>query len=453
MAGRNKSARAGLARAGRSAIEASAPPTGEPVGKKATSGGGGPVNRFGGSQQLSVNEAIGATTSTVQQIFNEAASGRTTRLLDLYKHSRVHDSRLDAVSSTRVLAIQSRGYVLRTPPGFEHDSRALEITKHVASNLNEVRGLQTLIGHLAHGVLEHLAVLQHRWYQNRRGLWNSQPFWIHPNRAGWKLPDVEACWSVTETGTDDNGQRVAGRPFSEWPDRFVVFSPVAGRSDYPWMRGALRSRVAASVVKRMGLRWWLQMIERWGQPQVIAYRTDEATSDAEGAEVIAALRMMGTDWRASLPQGWDVRTIPINLVSDLHSRYVDHHDREDGIAILGQNLTTDIPKGGSYAAAKAHQHVRLDILASDLLEIAEVITDQWIRPMVGFNWGWDAPVPYFDFVLGSRDVITVQAYQAGLFSADEVRASMGHDPEINGTGKRYFVGVAPTTKTTGGDAP
>lgn len=379
---------------------------------------------------LARNEAIDATPASVTSIFNEAATGRTSRLIDLYKHSRLHDSRLDAVCATRVLAIQSRAWVMRPPPGYERDAEAIQVAANVTEIFNSIRGLQSIIGHLGHAALEHVAVAEHVWSMNSRGWWVSQPRWVHPNRAGWTIPGIEPCWSLYEA------QEIAGQPFSRWPDKFIVHSPVAGRSDYPWMRGAMRSRAAASVVKRLGVRWWLKMLERWGQPQVVAYRADTATADDEGDEVIAALRAMGSDWRATLPEGWKLEAIPVQVQTDLHSRWVEWNALEDAIAILGQNLTTEI-KEGSYAAAKAHQRVRLDILAADLWELAETITDQWIEPLVRYNWP-GAPVPWMDFVLAPRSEITVEAYKAGLFTADEVRQSMGYDPELGARGGRRF---------------
>lgn len=428
----------------RIAAAASAPPEGPPVGTRSTPGAG----RWYASTALSRDEAVDATPQSVHRIFEEAATGRTTRLIDLYKHTRGKDSRLDTACATRVHAISGRPWVVKPPPGYEDDARAAEVAANVTSILNETQGLSTLFGHLGHATLEHLAVLQHRWSRDARGWWVTRPEWVHPNRFGWRLPDVVPTWSQTEVGTDEAGKPVAGRALSEWPDRFVIFSPVAGRSDYPWMRGALRSRVAISVVKRLGFRWWLKMIERWGQPQVYAERSDTGTTGdtSESDEVIAALRAISSDWRATVPAGYSFKSIPVSVQADLHRQFLEYVDRGDDIAILGQNLTTEIKGGGSYAAAMAHQNVRLDILAGDLAELSEAVTDQWIEPLVRFNWP-GAPVPYLDFVIGWKSEITVQEYQAGLYTADEVRGSKGHEPEPGGTGKRRFAGVAPTTKT------
>lgn len=416
----------------------SSPPVGRVAAREAIAS-----NRYGNGQRLANNEAIDATIQSVTQVFDEAQRGNTARLIDLYKSSRVHDDRLDSACATRVMAIQGRGYVLKAPPNLERDPDAIAIAKWATARFNEVRGLKTLIGHLAHGHLEHLAVLQHQWSRDRAGHFVTQPRWEHPNRFGWRLPDVTPSWSTRELGDH------AGKLLADYPDRFIVHAPVAGRSDYPWMRGAMRARIAPSVVKRMGFRWWLKMLERWGQPQVYAIRPEETeagdgTGTGTGDELQDALRGISSQWFATVPKGTEIESIPVTVLENLHRQFIEYQDTSHSIAILGQNLSTEISKGGSYAAAKAHQLVRMDILISDLEELAETITDQWVEPLVRYNFGLDAPVPYFDFVLGARSEITVEAYQAGLFSTDEVRASMGYDPEEDGRGRRYFVPPATT---------
>lgn len=400
--------------------------------------------RYGYSRQLSRDEATDATPLSVKRTFDLAARGDTSSLIDLYKHSRLLDDRLDAPCATRVNAISGRGWVIKTPPGYESDPRAIEVARNIATIFHETRGFGDTVGHLAHGVLEHLAVLQHDWRKDHRGWWVSRPFWEHPNRFGWQLPNIAPMWSTREIGDH------AGKPLALWPDQFVIHSPVGGRSDYPWNRGAMRSRVAASVVKRMGFRWWLKMLERWGQPQVYANRSE--SMDVQGGDdddILAGFRQLGSVWHAVMPAGVEIDTIPAQVAENLHRMFVEYNDTGHALAILGQNLSTEISKGGSFAAAKVHNYIRLDILASDLSELTETITDQWIEPIVRYNWP-GAPVPYLDFIIGAKAEITVQEYQAGLYSADEVRDSKGRDPEEGGTGKRYYTGTAPTTKVVKG---
>lgn len=387
-----------------------------------------PPSGLGRNRQRVNDRAIDADLSKINSIFASASYGRTRDLIDLYKSSYIRDSRLGAVKRTRVLAMQSRPWIVKPPPGHADDPEAKDIAARVTAIINETQGFSKIIGHLGHGPIEGFAVTEHDWRINARNEWVTQPQWRHSNRFAWNIDTLELCRCEPDRETPP------GVPLSTWPGKFLVHSPVAGESDYPWYRGAMRSRVLPSVIKRFGIRWWLKMLERWGQPQVYA-TIDPELRVGVGEEVDDALRAIGSAWFARFPKGTTVDAINAPVNGDLHRTWVDWQATEDSIALLGQNLTTEVTSG-SFAAAAAHQRVRLDILASDLAELAETITDQWIRWLVYYNWP-GAPVPFLDFVLAPQADITVAHYQAGLYTADEVRAAMGFDAEPDGKGARY----------------
>lgn len=383
------------------------------------------------------DRAIDADFASVNRIIWEASTGRTSGLVDLYKSSRTRDTRLDAVCRTRVLAMRSRPLVFRAPAGLENDAEAKRFAELTTRIFDAVPGRGDLIGHLGHGALEGFAVAEHRWHEvvhptdPGRTVVTSTPRWRHSNRFAWNTETVELC--RCDPGVD----AFPGTPLSSWPGKFITHAPVIGDSDYPWFRGAMRSRAIASVAKRIVMRWWLKGIERWGQPQVWA-AIDENLREGVADEVLEALRELSSAWHARFPKGTELNAIPGKMDGAVHDAWVQFHATEDAIAILGQNLTTEV-QGGSFAAAQAHMLVRLDYLAADLAALAETILDQWVRPLFRFN-GWPAAlVPQVDFVLAPKGEITVAHYQAGLYTADEVRAAMGYDPEPDGKGARYFV--------------
>ena len=73
-------------------------------------------------------------------------------------------------------------------------------------------------------------------------------------------------------------------------------------------------------------------------------------------------------------------------------------NREMSKAVLGQTLTTDTTGAtGTYAAAQVHGQVRRDLVEADAQALATTLREQLLRPLVGFNFGWDRPVPWFRF--------------------------------------------------------
>lgn len=410
-------------------------------------------------RQQPVDEASRTDPDNIVGILREADVGQTRRLIDAIKSARAKDSRLDGVSAMRVTVIGSRRYVVRPAIGYENN---LDHLHHVAAmqQMLSARRVQFVKNcqHLAHGVLEPHAVLEHQYFTQSvettvRGqrrvevVWNSAPVWRHPRRFTWKQDGPNAGEiAKADLGVDPWD----GTPLSNYPGKFIVHTPIAGRSNYPWMRGACRVRLVGSIAKRAGVKWWLSALERYGQPQLVGYVNDGDQNLVDA--LMSGLRKLGPDWRMILPQGAKIEAIDAPVNSDLHYKFVDWQNQEDAIHILGQNLSTEV-KGGSYAAAASQERVRADIAGNDLSELDETIDDQWISPLWHYNWPGE-PAGTIEHQLSASTPWTLADYQAGLCTADEYRADNGHDPEPDGAGRRYYVAPTspqlPSTVTPGG---
>lgn len=374
------------------------------------------------------SEALDADPARVVSILREAESGQTCRMIDLMKGARALDSRLSQTCGTRVQTLTGRPIVFHPEPGYEKDNEARTIAANVSRAWNRVKTSFALLEHLHHAALEHVAVAALEWVADSSTGWvipvpiHALAGFVHANRIAWN-DDIEPCI------LDENRKLV---PLSQFPDQFIIHAPIAGVSDYPWRRGALRDRLIPSIIKRqIGMTGWTQMLERWGQPQVVAYTDDEAIGD----QVIEALRELGLDWRAMFPAGAKVEPIPVSVDGELHARFIDHINADHAIRLLGQNLSTEV-QGGSFAAASAHNRVRFDILAADAAELAETLTHQWVEPFVRYNFP-GAPIPYAEIVIAPRRELTVADYTAGVYSRDEVRLSQGHEQIADGTGDTF----------------
>ena len=383
-----------------------------------------------------LSEAIDADASRVVSIFNEAETGRVARLIDLYKGTRIVDSRLNSVCNARILGIVGRPIVWKCPAGFENDATAKDNAEKLTRLWNSQKHTAKTIGHLAHGALEGHAFGELLYFDDVDTGWVSARIApVRANRLRWN------AYERPEFLQDPYG--TAGIPLDDAPDKWIFHAPGAGASDYPWRLGAMRSRVIPSTIKRFTARAWISLLERWGQPQVAAFvEGDGARNDSdERIEdlVVDALRALGTDWRAAFPKGVELKEIAVNVSDALHKTFIEAQNIEDAIAILGQNLTTEV-SGGSFAAAAAHRHVRYDILAADCMELAETLTDQWAEPIIRYNRP-GTPVPYAEFVLTPKRELTTVEYQLGLFDRDTVALSMGHEAEADGKGRRFFQGA------------
>ena len=68
--------------------------------------------------------------------------------------------------------------------------------------------------------------------------------------------------------------------------------------------------------------------------------------------------------------------------------------------MLGQTLTTELPRGaGSRAAAQVHEAVRRDILSADARRLEETLSRDLIKPLVDLNAGPQRRYPRLQLAL------------------------------------------------------
>lgn len=369
-------------------------------------------------------------------IFDRADRGQITEVQDAYEDARLHDPRLNAVCMTRTQAIGSRPWVVMPPPGYDKDRQALDVAANVTTVIHEMRDFAVACGHLGSGALGGIGVLELDWYLNRRGWRVPRTRWIHPNRL---CVDEQERVAKCDPGVDS----YPGTPLSDYPGKFVVHTPVSGHSTYISRRGALRPLLPISLAKRFGLRWWLQLLERWGQPQVYAKGPTGAGSNLRDV-TIEALRRLSEHWQAYFAQGVEIGTIPMSgaVNDELHAKFVEAVNLEIAIGVLGQNLTTEV-QGGSYAAANVADQIRRTILESDLVELDETLTDQLIALIVHYNWP-GAPAPYIKHLVSGQQVLTAEDFQTRAFKVREFRAGKGFDPIGSDEDERFYEPPQPT---------
>ena len=74
-------------------------------------------------------------------------------------------------------------------------------------------------------------------------------------------------------------------------------------------------------------------------------------------------------------------------------------DKAASKAVLGQTLTTEQGKSGSYSLGKVHDEVRFDILEADAKALGKTINRDLVLPLVYFNFGPQESYPIFKFHL------------------------------------------------------
>ena len=148
--------------------------------------------------------------------------------------------------------------------------------------------------------------------------------------------------------------------------------------------------------RHTGLRFFTQFIEKYGSPFLLVHAEQGAQAERI-SEIAALMDDMVADAIAVVPKDYDVKLLEATegkgAGNSIHQNYIDVMDTEIAMAVLGQNLSTEV-KGGSYAASQSHMTVRDDIIEGDQYMI-ESTFDELIEKTHGYNFMAGVPMPQF----------------------------------------------------------
>lgn len=164
-----------------------------------------------------------------------------------------------------------------------------------------------------------------------------------------------------------------------------------------WLRGTIRCLALQDAIRSYAVRDWARYSEKHGLP--ILKVTVPAEADEELDDMVAnSLSELGNESTLTMPQnadgqGFDAEFIePKDRSWESFQGLIQQCDGDVSIAILGQNLTTEV-SGGSLAAARVHNQVRQDYLEADVSVLQQSIRQQLIEPWALYNYGDRACAP------------------------------------------------------------
>ncbi len=191
------------------------------------------------------------------------------------------------------------------------------------------------------------------------------------------------------------------------PFKFIVHVSKA-KSGLPIRGGIARAAAWAWLFKNFLMKDWLGFAETFGQPFRLGKYAPGATAD-DRAALLSAVTNIGSDAAAVIPDSMMIEFQEARAARSgetVYSEFCGYLDAQISKAVLGQTLTTELPKsGGSRAAATVHEAVRRDILASDAKRLAATLTRDVVKPIVDLNLGVPASGEYPLVALGLPDDI------------------------------------------------
>lgn len=186
-------------------------------------------------------------------------------------------------------------------------------------------------------------------------------------------------------------EEMMGRSIPEWK---VVFHQYGGKSGHPTRSGVFRVCAWMYLFKNYSIKDWLIFCEVFGMPLRVGTYSPGATPEDKAA-LKTALMSIASDAAGIISEATKIEFIQNKGTSkgELYEAMVSFCNAETSKALLGQTLSAEPGDSGSYSLGKVHEGVRMDLLRADGRAIAATIRNQILRPIVGFNFGFDTAVP------------------------------------------------------------
>lgn len=328
----------------------------------------------------------GLTPVKLARIFKEADAGDPFRQMELFEEMESKDTHLFSQLQTRKLAVTGLDWEVQP---FSQDETDQEIAAFVEEQLKELDGFSDNLMDILDAIGKGISFQEIEWKYRDGHVVVGNIEYVHQKKFYYDTL-TDALMLRTEAFP-------GGIPLPE--NKFIVHRYKA-RSGHPSRYGVLRVVAWMYLFKNYDLKDWVSFCEVYGMPLRLG-TYDATASEKDKAALMDAIVRMGTDAAGIVPSGTDIKFIESNKQSsvDIYERLARFCDEQMSKAIVGQTLTSD--SGGSYAQSKTHNDVRQDLTEADCKAVMETVRRDLIRPLVEFNFGVQAHVPYF--ILNATD--------------------------------------------------
>ncbi|MDQ7799546.1 MAG: DUF935 family protein [Candidatus Edwardsbacteria bacterium] len=205
------------------------------------------------------------------------------------------------------------------------------------------------------------------------------------------------------------------------PDRKFLLAQHEASYTNPYGFPVLSRCFWPATFKKGGLKFWVVFTEKYGMPWLVG-KHPRGAQKAEIDKIADDLEAMVQDAIAVIPEdaSLDIKEPGGKTGSvDVYDRLLGYCKSEMSIAVLGQNLTTQV-EGGSYAATTAHMEVRQNVVDSDCKLVEKVL-----NRMIG--WIYE-----INFASGDRPKFS-------MYAEEDVDSALAErDSKLAATGQVQF---------------
>lgn len=331
--------------------------------------------------------ASGLTPVKLKQILADANTGKLYDYLTLAEEMEERDPHYASVIRTRKLAISTCDIHVESA---SDETRDVDLADAVRM-LTRSPHFNYLLNDLSDGIGKGFSVCEIIWSHGKHWMpdaykWRDQRWFKFAENDPHKLMLRDTDERLVELEQN----------------KFIVHVPRL-KSGIPARGGIARMVAMAYMCKAYTLADWMAFAELYGLPIRVGKYSQNAT-DGEKSTLRRAVIDIGTDAAAIIPDQMQIEFIQAANAQNsasLFENLADWLDSQISKAVLGQTMTTD--SGGSFAQAKVHNEVRMDLVEADAQQLAATLNEHLVKPYININYGVQDAYPQIEIKVPEPD--------------------------------------------------
>ncbi len=355
----------------------------------------------------------GLNPQKLTAIFREADLGDPNRQVQLFEEMEEKDTHLFSVLGKRRGAICGLDYEV-TP--FSQDKQDLDVAAFVDDVITRLPDFEGDLKDISDAIGKGFSALELHWAvrKNRNVIRSMER--VEPKRFTWH--DSLTPRLLTK---EDPSKGI------DLPAFKFLFNVHKTKSGNATRQGVLRVCAWMYLFKNYDIKGWVKFSEVFGMPLRLGKYEPGSTKNDKDA-LIAAVRSLGSDAAGIISKGTEIEFIEAakNSGTQVFKLLADFCNAEMSKAVLGQTMTTEQGDKGARSLGEVHRAVEGDLQRDDCEQTSKAIRRDIIRPLVGFNFGWDVPLPWFKFHYEDPEDLNGEAERYKVHLESGIKISADH---------------------------
>jgi phage gp29-like protein/DNA-binding XRE family transcriptional regulator len=356
-------------------------------------------------------DSVQNVRAALSQMDNTGQFFNAALLLD----AMYQDDRIVGTISARFDGLLSLPVTMRPPEGLEDDARANEIAEAAQRDFSRMADEAALRSLLKWGRGVGVGLASKTWDTTGERWVPRIKVW-HPRYIYWRW-DTRTFHIITENDGAIDVRQGPDIPKAERDRNWLLYTPYGYGRD-AWISSLIRSLAVPWLIRQWAYRDWARYCEVHGLP-IRKVKMPAEWSDEERQRALDEIGQLASESVVRCIQRADGTGFDLTLEEakantwEGFDKLIGKTDVALSIAILGQNLTTEV-KEGSKAAAQVHQRVRDDILRSDAETLATTIRDGLLKDWCAYNFGDPefTPWPHWHVEPPEDKKVTAEGFKA-----------------------------------------